>query len=173
MKINRVYAQPSGETFKIKPIAELIARYVGDGKGWIDPCAGWNSPAEITNDINPEAPTKYHLHAHEFCQELKGLYEGILFDPPYSLTQMKELYQSMGIDKLGGEDATRFYGRIRSLIAHKIKPGGIAISCSWNSIGMGKKWGFECSEILLVCHGRAHNDTIVTVEIKRNGVMQI
>ena len=38
-----------------------------------------------------------------------------------------------------------------------------------NSIGIGKKKGFEIIEILLVCHGRAHNDTIVTVERKVQG----
>jgi len=31
---------------------------------------------------------------------------------------------------------------------------------------MGKKMGFELIEILLVCHGSDHNDTIVTVERK-------
>jgi len=44
--------------------------------------------------------------------------------------------------------------------------GGFAISFGWNSIGMGKTHGFEIIEILLVCHGGAHNDTIVTVDRK-------
>lgn len=38
------------------------------------------------------------------------------------------------------------------------------ISCGWNSAGMGIGRGFEIVEILLVCHGAAHNDTIVVVE---------
>ena len=42
----------------------------------------------------------------------------------------------------------------------------MVISCGWNSCGFGKKLGFEIVEILLVCHGRTHNDTIVTVEKK-------
>ncbi len=42
---------PSMHTFTIKPIRELVGRYVKDGKGWIDPFAGENSPAEITNDL--------------------------------------------------------------------------------------------------------------------------
>jgi hypothetical protein len=45
-------------------------------------------------------------------------------------------------------------------------PGGYAICCGWNSIGIGKKRGFKLIEVLLVCHGRLHNDTIVTVEQK-------
>ena len=47
--------------------------------------------------------------------------------------------------------------------------GGIVISCGWNTQGMGKQNGFEIIEILLVCHGGAHNDTIVTVERKTQG----
>lgn len=169
MRISRVYAQPSGETFKIRPIAELINRYVGDGRGWIDPCAGWNSPAEITNDLNPDAPTSYHLHAIDFAKQLTGEYAGLLFDPPYSYRQMQQLYSSIGIEHLTVDDVTRFYGQVRAYIAPLIKPGGLAISFGWNSIGIGKRRGFEAIEILLVCHGRAHNDTIVTVEVKRNG----
>ena len=74
---------PSHHTFKIKPIAELVNRYVGDGIGWIDPFAGENSPAEFTNDMNPEKPAKFHLHAKEFAAQLGGIYKGVLFDPPY------------------------------------------------------------------------------------------
>lgn len=29
---------------------------------------------------------------------------------------------------------------------------------------MGQEYGMEIKEMLLVCHGSAHNDTIVTVE---------
>ena len=54
MMINRCWAMPNKWTFKIKPIAELLKRYVGSGDNWIDPFAGMNSPAEITNDLNPE-----------------------------------------------------------------------------------------------------------------------
>ena len=33
MIINRVWAMPNKWTFKVKPIGELVSRYVGDGKG--------------------------------------------------------------------------------------------------------------------------------------------
>ncbi|MDE1882322.1 MAG: hypothetical protein KGI89_17440, partial [Euryarchaeota archaeon] len=32
------------------------------------------------------------------------------------------------------------------------------------STGMGKKYGFQIEEILLVCHGSDHNDTICMAE---------
>lgn len=48
MITNRVWSMPSKHTFTIKPIAELLQRYIGDGTGWIDPFAGFNSPASLT-----------------------------------------------------------------------------------------------------------------------------
>ena len=166
MKITRAWAMPSPHTFTIKPIRELLARYVGTGKNWIDPFAGENSPAEITNDLNPNKPTKYHMHALDFAKMLTGVYDGCLFDPPYSLTQVKECYQNIGCEDFMSQDASHFPYDIKRAISLKIKAGGVIISCGWNSCGFGKKLGFEIVEILLVCHGRTHNDTIVTVEKK-------
>lgn len=45
--------------------------------------------------------------------------------------------------------------------------GGVVISCGWNSIGMGK-FKYQIEDLLLVCHGAAHNDTIVMVERKKS-----
>lgn len=168
LEIKRVYAQPNGHTFLIRPIAELIKKYMNAPERWIDPCAGFNSPAGVTNDLNPDCPTTYHLHAFDFAEMLEGQYEGVLFDPPYSLRQMKELYNSLGMEKLRGRDTTNFYGDLRRILTPKIMLRGYVISCGWNSIGFGKKHGFAAIEILLVCHGRAHNDTIVTVERKNH-----
>jgi hypothetical protein len=169
MKITREFAMPSRHTFTIKPIYEIIYKYIGEsnGVGWIDPFAGENSPAEFTNDLNAEKPTMYHLDSLEFLKMLpRNDYTGILFDPPYSLTQVKECYNGIGIEKLSVEKATKFPSLEKSIAATKIRLGGYAICCGWNSIGFGKKRGFEMIEILFVPHGRKHNDTIVTVERK-------
>ena len=92
---------------------------------------------------------------------------GVLFDPPYSPRQIAEVYKSVGM-AVGVEDTQngRLYSETRDLLAPKIEPGGIAISCGWNSGGFGRARGFAIIELLLVCHGGAHNDTIVTVESK-------
>lgn len=167
MKIERVWAMPSKWTFQIKPIKELLNRYVGGGMGWIDPFAGNNSPAEITNDLNPNSPAKYHLEAIDFLKQLKGdNFNGGLYDPPYSLRQIMECYEGIGhkVDKKWV--TTKFYSEAKTFLADKIKQGGVVISFGWNSIGMGKERGFEIIEILLVSHGRLHNDTICTVERK-------
>lgn len=167
MIINRVWAMPNRWTFQIPPIAELLARYVDNGTGWIDPFAGMYSPAEITNDLNPEMQTRYHMKADVFLKSLDGqLFEGVLFDPPYSLRQVKECYEQVGIKNLTPHETNYFPSDERRLAGRLIKNNGLAICCGWSSQGIGKMYGFHIIEILLVCHGRLHNDTIVTVERK-------
>lgn len=157
---------PSPWTFTIKPIRALLNRYmVNGGSGWIDPFAGENSPAEITNDLNPNRPTKYHLHAKDFAMQLNGIYDGVLFDPPYSVRQTKECYDGIGYS-MTQEDTQSFPNNIKKILAPKIVLDGIAISFGWNSGGFGKDLGFDIIEILLVPHGGHHSDTIVTVERK-------
>lgn len=157
---------PNKWTFTIKPIAELLRKYVKDGKGWIDPYAGKHSPAEITNDLNEQLNTKYHMDARDFCKQLEGKYDGVLFDPPYSYRQVSEHYAKAGIKATQLDTSTNFYNRTMDLIYKKIKTHGLAISFGWNSNGFGKKRGFKIIEIMLVPHGGRHNDTICIVEQK-------
>jgi hypothetical protein len=165
--ISRAFSQASEWTFSIKPIGALIARYVGDGHGWVDPYAGKTSPAELTNDWNLEAPTRYHLDALDFAEQIcVGSYQGVLFDPPYSYRQVSEHYRATGRKATARDTSYNFYARVMNPLAGRIVLGGYAISCGWNSNGFGKKRGFELVELLIVAHGLHHNDTIVTVERK-------
>ena len=59
-----------------------------------------------------------------------------------------------------------FWSQRKDKIAELIKPFGLCISFGWNTNGLGLNRGFEILEILMVAHGGAHNDTIVTVERK-------
>ncbi|MCK9593866.1 MAG: hypothetical protein M0Q91_17840 [Methanoregula sp.] len=169
IKFSRVVAGSRKETFKIKPIAELLNRYVGDGKGWADPYAGDNSPAQWTNDHNPEKNTGYHMEAKEFCElmvpEHPG-FQGALFDPPYSYRQVSEHYKVRGKKATRFDTSNQFYNRVMNPLCEKIRQGGYAISFGWNSNGFGARRGFEIIEIMLVAHGQHKHDTIVTVEEK-------
>lgn len=156
---------PNKWTFKIPSIRKLVYRYVGDGIGWADPFSGENSPAELTNDLNPDRPAKYHMKASEFADIVPSGLKGVLFDPPYSNRQIKECYESIGIP-FTQEDSQALFQYEKKLFAGKVLTGGIVISFGWNSGGFGKGLGFEIVEILLVAHGGSHNDTIVTVERK-------
>lgn len=167
IKFTRVWAMPSMHTFTIKPIAELISRYVpAGGIGWIDPFAGENSPAEITNDLNPGKPAKFHMDAEEFLKAQPNGLPGCLFDPPYSPRQIKEVYESIGVKNSFQNTQATFWSKKKDIAATKIKFGGLAICFGWNSAGFGIARGFELLEVLIVPHGGAHNDTIVTVERK-------
>lgn len=166
MIIRREWAMPSMHTFTIQPIRELIYKYVGDGKGWIDPFAGENSPAEITNDLNPDKPTRFHLEARDFIAQLTQKYNGCLFDPPYSPRQIKEVYEAIGLANSFQNTMATFWSDVKDAAAKAIVTGGVAICCCWNSQGFGANRGFELIEVLLIAHGGSHNDTIVTVERK-------
>ena len=170
IKFERTWAMPSAWTFTIKPVQTLLVKYEAMGlakKGrWVDPFAGKHSPADVTNDINPEMPTDYHLDAFRFCLKVKGAFDGVLFDPPYSYRQVSEHYKAVGIKPTQLDTSNNFYNRVMNAICDKIKNGGLAISFGWNSNGFGKNRGFEVIDGLLVAHGGHHNDTIVTVERK-------
>lgn len=162
MKISRVWAMPSIWTFGVKPIAELLARY-NIGVGWVDPFAGENSPAELTNDIEGRG-AKYQLDALEFLKQREAdIFDGVLFDPPYSTEQCLRRYTPKHNGTAGRAE---YWAKCKDEITRIIKPGGTLISFCWDSCGAGKNRGFEIIEILLVCHGACHNDTIVTVERK-------
>jgi hypothetical protein len=167
MKISRTWGMPDKCTFRILPVKNLLKFYVGEGLNWIDPFAGDYSPAEITNDLNPNKKTKYHLNAMEFLRLFKAEeFSGGIYDPPYSVRQIKECYDSIGLATAREDTKCTFYSKSKDELARVIKPNGIAICCGWNSMGLGMSRGFEMIEILLVPHGGPHNDTIVTVERK-------
>ena len=164
MKVNRVFARASHETFTIKPIKELLAKYVIGV--WADPFAGNNSPATLTNDFDPDTKATNHKLAEEWVKFLPPNLDGVLFYPPYSYKQIKKHYNKLGYQPTVLDTSFNFYRRVISPLADKVKQGGLAISFGWNSNGFGKTNGFEIIEILLVAHGLHHNDTIVTVERK-------
>lgn len=168
MKISRAWSMPNKHTFTIKPIKELLKRY-NVGEGWIDPFAGFHSPAELTNDFNPETPTDFHLEALDFVNNRKAkgaVHWGALFDPPYSYRQVSEHYKVIGKKATQLDTSTQFYNRVLNPLADIIKKDGYCISFGWNTNGMGKNRGFKIVEILIVAHGGHRNDTLVTIERK-------
>ena len=117
--------------------------------------------------MNPETKTTHHLESLEFLKLFEdNSVHGVLFDPPYSPRQISECYKSMGMEVHMKDTQSSFYGDRKKEIARIVQTNGIVISCGWNSGGIGKSLGFELIEVLLVPHGGAHNDTIVTVERK-------
>ncbi len=167
IRIERVWAMPNKNTFSIKPIEQLIAETVDLSLLWIDPFANQNKIASITNDLNTQYDTDYHLDALDFLKMFDdNSVDGVLYDPPYSPRQVSECYNDVGYSVTWDTTKASFWGNHKREISRIVKIGGRVITFGWNSGGIGNKYGFEIERILLVPHGGWHNDTICTVEIK-------
>lgn len=90
----------------------------------------------------------------------------VLYDPPYSLRQVKEYYEGVGIKVTAEHTKASWRAKHLDEIARIFKPNGVCLSFGWNTNGVGKKRGFEIIEILAVAHGGSKNDTLCTVEKK-------
>lgn len=166
--IERKWAMPNKNTFDIRPIRELIEEEMKKCPGiWIDPFANKNHIATITNDLNCEYDTDFHLDALDFIKQFpNNSINGILYDPPYSPRQVSECYKGFGKEVTAEMTRTTFWSMQKVEISRVLKKSGVAIAFGWNSGGIGKSYGFEIKRILLVAHGGWHNDTICTVERK-------
>ena len=166
IRLERIWAMPNKNTFEVKPIHDLITEELTDGT-WIDPFANRNKFADITNDLNPEFDTDYHLDALDFLKLFgDSSVDGVLYDPPYSPRQVSECYNDVGYNVTWDTTKASFWGNHKREISRIVKIGGKVITFGWNSGGIGNKYGFEIVRILIVPHGGWHNDTICTVEIK-------
>lgn len=166
MKISKAWAMPNSNTFSIKPIRELIDRY-NFGLS-IDPFANNSKLATITNDLDEQYSTDYYYDALVFLNSFsENSIDTVLYDPPYSPRQVSECYKKLGKTVDMETTQASYWAKQKEAIGRIVKPNGIVITCSWNSGGIGKKYGFEIQEILLVAHGGWHNDTIVVVERKQ------
>ena len=164
--IERKWAMPNKNTFSIKPIKELILDELTDGV-WIDPFANSNKLASITNDLNTEYDTDYHMDALDFLKLFPdNSIDGILYDPPYSPRQVSECYNNVGLSVTWDTTKSSFWSNHKREISRILKLNGKVITFGWNSGGIGASNGFSIKRILLVPHGGWHNDTICTVEVK-------
>lgn len=170
MIFSRCWCMPSKNTFEMKPVRELIEKYLVGKEIIIDPFANKNqipNKIYITNDLDPQYDTIFNKDAVDF---LSMCYDNsvdmVLYDPPYSARQVSESYKKldMSVDKTTTQSS--YWSRQKIEIARIMKKDGIVISFGWNSCGIGKVRGFEIIEILIISHGGNHNDTICTVERK-------
>ena len=177
MKITREWAMPNKWTFQIEHIEQLVKEVIGDSLT-VDPFAGLHSPASISNDINPNMPTLYHMDALEFLKLILNKYGAChfpraIFDPPFSVRQVKECYENLGLPTPPEQTRSDYLSKCKDVLALLIATNGKVITCGWNSGGMGTDRGFEFDKILLVAHGGPHNDTIVTVETKVQSILEV
>lgn len=80
--IDRHWSMPSKNTFEMRPALELIEKY---RKGLtIDPFANRSRLANITNDLDTQYDTDWHLDAEEFLKRFDDeSVDTVLYDPPF------------------------------------------------------------------------------------------
>lgn len=167
VRFSREWEMPNSRTYSIKCIERIIHKYVKPELFSIDPFANESRIATVTNDLNTDYKTDYHLDANDFLLLFqKDSVDVVLFDPPYSPRQVSECYKKLGKTVNMETTQSSFWAALKKKVAHIVKPNGLVISFGWNTNGIGQSLGFELIEILLIAHGGAHNDTIVTVERK-------
>lgn len=175
MQITKQWAMPNSKTFKIKPIKDLILRHIKDNDLVVDPFANEASIKQflpktaryITNDLDTQYETDYHLDALEFLKQFdSNTVDVVLYDPPYSPNQVKVCYEKLSKTVTVQDVRISYWTNFKKEIARILKPNGICISFMWNTNGIGKNLGMEQQEILIVSHGSMHNDTLCVVEIK-------
>lgn len=169
MIINRVWAMPSKDTFSIPCIREIVERHCSSFKNSVDMFSNGKRYASVTNDIDPSLDADFHMDALDFLKTRKdGEFDLVLHDPPFSPRQLAECYKKLGRSVNYETTQASFWSNIKKEIGRVTHRGSVVITCGWNSGGVGKKYGFEIAEILLVAHGGQHNDTIVTIELRIN-----
>lgn len=170
MKISREWAMPSKDTFSIKPFRELIIKYTDDRSlKIIDPFSNGKflNSNTTTNDLDPDKDSHFTMDALDFFKMFEeSSIDVVLFDPPYSPRQVSECYKKLGMTVNMQTTQSSYWSNIKKEIARVLSPDGICLTFSWNSGGIGKKYGMQIIEILMVAHGGWHNDTIATVERK-------
>lgn len=167
IQFSRQWAMPNADTFDIPPIREFVKKYLRGSKVSIDPFARNKRWATYTNDLNPDTAAEYHMDALAFLEMLKVrgvVADLVVFDPPYSATQIKEVYDSIGGRTYRAGEQN--WVKERDLVYQILDVGGICLSFGWDTNGLGRNRKTEIEEILLVPHGAAHNDTICMAERK-------
>lgn len=162
---------PNPDTFSVPPIGDFVKRYLSQSRVSVDPFARNKRWATYTNDLNPETEAEHHMKANDFLAmlvEQKVKADLIIFDPPYSLRQVKEVYQQIGTVPFELADSQNaVHWSIEKRLCNKLLlPGGVFLHFGWHSNGLGKKYHCQIIELLLVAHGRGHNDTICLAEKK-------
>ena len=151
IKFERVFAMPNHKTFEIKPIKELIEQ------------------ERIAGEFIDLFPYPYHKDALRFLKDMPdNYYWFMLYDPPYSQRQLFEMYKNLGENL---QSNSNYFKLLDEQIDRVMKPKGKVIRFGWNSKRISPQ--FDIKRIMLVNHGAAHNDTIVTIQSKNQGVLTL
>jgi hypothetical protein len=151
---------PSRWTFQIRVIRDFVERNLAGRSVVVDPFAGQSTFGTLRNDLAESG-----IESREWLRSLDVEADAVLFDPPYSPRQIAECYKGVGRTVTTADTQNALlYSEVMTELDRLLKPGGVALSFGWRSSGFGKR--YKTTEILLVQHGGAHNDTICVAQVK-------
>lgn len=117
---------------------------------------------EVTNDLNMDISTTYHMDALECIKLLADkceTFDVVLLDPPYSYRKSMEMYN--------GNQNSRFK-QILDIVPKILKDTGKVITFGYHSRVMSGRRGFRIYDLCIISHGGAQHDTLASVEVRLN-----
>lgn len=161
--INQKMFETDGDAIMIDPFAR--ASFTND------------YPNFITNDLNRNFKTDYNFEFKDFCslwdESVCAPIDLVLFDPPYSLRQLKDCYENIGHD-LPLWQTQRPWNDGLDLLAKWMAPRALFISLGWNTQGMGTARGFQKLAIYNFeqSGGAPRHNIQLTIEVKMPTLFQ-
>jgi hypothetical protein len=146
-------------TFKSTPV-RIIVEKLAEGRT-LNLFAGKTklNIDEVRNDLDPTMNAEYHLDAYDFVTQYKGEpFNTVLLDPAYSIRKSIELYHGNKMSK---------FNAIKNTLSALLTDRGLVITFGYHSISMGATRGFQLERVIILCHGGATHDTIISVERKQ------
>jgi len=144
MRFNVTYTIPSRYMFTDGRVMKILKQEMTNSV-WLDPMAGYNSPAQVCNDLDPNTPAQYHEDALLFLKRQPDeYYDGVIFDPPYTPKQSREYYA----ERIPPKSFYKYLIDCKREIARIIKPGGKYIQFWYTVMGL---WGYKTTRVVLIC----------------------
>jgi hypothetical protein len=124
--------------------------------------------ADITNDLDLNTTSKFHLDALDFIKlQPSSSSKLILFDPPFSHSQ--SLRYDIGSTNLYAADSNKI-SNIYQQSFRVLCNNGIFLKLGYNSTRPHK--GFQLLSLSLVNFGGSRNDVIVSIWIKSQSTLE-
>lgn len=143
MEFSRFVCMPNHRTFQMKPVKQIFEKYP-------------------SSEIIDPFPYPYQQDALTYLKSLpNSSTKQVRFDPPYTLRQLKEKYESKGI-ALTQHETQHYWQDLNREIFRILKPGGICIKFGYNTSRIQPS--MEIIEQVNICHGGPHNDTMITIQ---------
>lgn len=112
------------------------------------------------NDVDENRDADTHIDVCTLDERLDERFDTVVYDPPFDKDQADEHYNGHHI---GRGPSGEVWSAKRS-VAQLTRPGGIAISVGWNSIGLEPMDGWTKEEIHIFQRGSQLSDVLLSVD---------